>query len=196
MGEHTLTESELIGFLANSTFDGKQNNLIIIDNEIRKFLSQAYSDKVYLESNKIVAICKVSNDDLYHPDEYTKKQLIESLVYGNESHYMSNGRFIARRSIPAFDDFSKLAVKLQDIYCLGYNELGKWNIISPISLEDSKKIKGLSKPDYVDYITNQETFEKLVRYVFEHSKDGVNQETIIREYKRLIECYYDIVNRT
>ena len=193
MGYHILTEDELINILSDSDYNGNQNGIIIIDNTIRNFLASEFCDITYLKTKKDVEICMVSYDDiLYNPDEHTKAILIKKLVYTGNKPYSTRGLYITRRAIPAFKEFEKLAVNVHYLQFIGIEEYAKWNIISPISLNDSKKISTLPKDAFVEYIINQPLFEKIVQYVLEHGKITSNKETIICEYKKLIECYYDI----
>lgn len=99
-----------------------------------------------------------------------------------------------RRAIPAFNEFSELAVELKDIFFISGAEYSKWKIISPITYEDNKKIKEYSKESFVDYIINKNVFVNLVQYVKKHGKYKEQEESIIiDEYKRLIEEYYKVI---
>lgn len=189
----TITEQELIEILDNSSFDKEQNKILIIDRMIKYFFSNTYTDITYLNTDKQITICKIpSFKELYDPDEYTKSRLIRELVFDGKSvssFYSSN----MRRSIPAFKDFSKLAVDINGLNFIGHTNLGKWNIISPISLKNSEKINEFSKEAFVNYIIEQPVFENIVQYVSNHGVEKNSKEVIINEYKRLIECYYDTV---
>lgn len=189
----TITEQELIKVLEESEFDIKQKEILIIDNLIKQFLSLSNSDKIYLNADERIAICRNLNiNELYNPNDYTKSQLISDLVFDEkrDQYYPDS---IMRRSIPAFNEFSKLAVDTRGLYFIGYNDYSKWNIISPISLKDSEKINEFSKEAFVNYIIEQPVFENIVQYVSEHGKEKSSKEVIISEYKRLTERYYDIV---
>lgn len=193
MGEYNLTESELIQSLNECVGDSPVVNLLLIDNNLRKFLSLSFSNKTYIKSDKRVTICRVNiSDELYVPDNYTRETLIKDLVYNNKKSNLVSGYFINRRSIPAFKEFEKLAVDLSYINFIGYHQYEKWNIISPITLENSLKIKSYPKNVFVDYIINQPLFNNLVQYVEEHGKIKSTKEIIIEEYKRLIGDYYDV----
>lgn len=189
----TITVHELITILEKSDFDKNQNEILIIDNAIKQFFSFSYVDKTYLDTDKQIYICKVSKiNKLYEPNDYTKRQLIKELVF-DDKHTIYHSGFMMRRSIPAFNDFSKLAVNIRGMRFIGYNNLGIWNIISPISLKNSEKVNEYAKESFVNYIIEQPIFENIVQYVFEHGMEKNSKNVIINEYKRLIECYYDIV---
>lgn len=197
MGMQSLTESELITNLKNSGLEGEKYSVLIIDNEIRQFLLLGCSNKIFLACDKPQTICVVPEDnEIYSPDVQSRNYLLRNLVCTDENYHRSNRNFITRRAVPAFSEFAKLAVDLKDVYFIGCDVSSKWYIISPISLKDSKRIKQFSKEAFVNYITNQSTFDNLVQYVSKHGKTIVSKETIISEYKRLIECYYDITGKT
>ena len=99
-----------------------------------------------------------------------------------------------RRSIPAIQEFSNLAVDLKDIFFISCESNAKWHIISPISFDDAEKIAELSKDAFVEYIFNTQPFGNLIKYVFGHSKTRSTIDTIKSDYKRLIEAYYDLEN--
>lgn len=193
IGIDSFTENELIEILKKSNFDKKQNEVLIIDNWIKRFFSLSYIDKIYLNSDKRIDICKVTNiNELYEPDEDTKIKLIKELVFdGKEQRH--NSDFIMRRAISAFKDFSKLAVDIGELHFIGFNTYSRWHIISPISLKNAEKINEFSKEAFVNYVIEQPVFENIVQYVFEHGMEKNSKDVIINEYKRLIECYYDTV---
>ena len=98
-----------------------------------------------------------------------------------------------RRSIPAIQEFSDLAVDLKDVLFINRESNVKWHIISPISFDDAKKISKFPKEMFVEYIFATEIFGKIVEYVYEHSKTKASREIIKEEYKKLIEAYYDVM---
>lgn len=188
-----LTEEKFVKILNNSNIDKNLYPLLIIDENLKRFLSFQNYDITYLDSehNEDIGICKVRLDDeLYRPDFYTRRRLIQKLVYNED--ICKNTRFIMRRAIPAFEEFSSLAVDMNRMPFVEIDEFISWKIISPISLNDAKKIDQLSKEAFVEYIINQTKFDNLILYVKEHRKNKINKEDIITQYKKLIEAYYDI----
>ena len=147
-----------------------------------------------MDCEKNISIYKVRLDDeLYIPDEYTKKQLMQRLVYCDSEITYGNSMNIMRRSIPAFQEYSKLAVTLEkNIFFLGIEGHSKWNIISPISLDDFEKIRNLSKDAFKKFVMDKQAFKNIVDYVVKHGKIKSSKEEIFCEYKRLIEEFYDI----
>ena len=191
---YSLTEEKLIKILNECNFEKQVYRRIIIDNKLKEFLSRTHRDIFFLKGNENIQIYEVRLDnELYSPDDYTKKQLIQRLVYRNSGINYGNSMNIMRRSIPAFQDYSKLAVEFKKIYFLGVEGKSKWNIISPISLDDFEKIKDFSKASFVKFVMDKQVFENLVNYVFEYAKIKSSKDDIVREYKRLIEEFYDIV---
>lgn len=193
--ESALTEEELVKGLNASNIDKSGcYQLIIIDDDLKRFLSHGPCDITYLEFGDNIWLYTARTDDrLYHPDEYTKTTLIRKLVFRNTGVISSNTINKRRRAIPAFEEFSGLAVDLKDIPFIGTEGRSKWNIISPISLEDSEKINEFSKEAFIDFIVTQTVFSNLVDYVVEHGKsESSGEETVISEYKRLIQAYYEI----
>lgn len=117
--------------------------------------------------------------------------LIKKLVHENESNAL--GISIMRKAIPAFDEFAKLAVEIKNIFIRG-GEFSRWKIISPITFNDNKKINEYSKEHFIEYIVNQKLFSNLVQYVKENGKyPKQDEKVIIKEYKKLIGEYYDLV---
>lgn len=197
MGVHSLTESELVTLLNRSNIAENKNLKLVIDEQLKRFLSLTHYDINYLDlgDDKEIGICTVRLDnELYCPTSYTKKHLIQKLVYTNAGNILKNTMYVMRRAIPAFDEFSALAVDLKDILFVGIEEFSKWKIISPISLNDKKIIDQCSKETFVEYIINQEKFEKLILYVTEHGREKSSKEDIIEQYKKLIGDYYNINN--
>ena len=54
-----------------------------------------------------------------------------------------------RSSIPAFKEYEVLAVNLKKEFLIGGGNHCRWEIISPISLEDLKKIRDFSKDSFI-----------------------------------------------
>lgn len=188
-----ISLTELISTLNNSKIDRKTYNCIIIDKTLKKYLELAFYDCTYIPSEKEVCI-KTANisDDLYSPDEYTRKKLIKNLVYTDNDMQISS-MYIMRRAIHAFNEYKNLATKIEKVFFLGGDRSAKWYIISPISLNDAHKIKELSKEAFVDYITHNELFDNIVAHVLKNAKNkNASKETIIEAYKKLICEYYDI----
>ena len=193
MGDETVTEKRIIEILNESHLDKEQTPKILIDYNVKTYLFSVPRNTTYLDGENKFGICKaIVGDELHSPDEYTRKLLIRQLVYTEIQGVHMSASYIMRRAIPAFEEFSKLAVELKDIYFIGWDEPSKWKIISPISLDDSKKIKELSKEAFVEYIITRNTFANLIDYVMEHGREKYSKEEIIHEYKRLVEMYYDI----
>ena len=92
---------------------------------------------------KKLMLCTVNlNEEIYEPDEYTRKQLIRKLIY-QKVVGLYNSAFKTRRAIPAFNSYEKIAVELRNIIGIGFDCRSRWKIISPISLESAKKIAEL-----------------------------------------------------
>lgn len=196
--EYEFTEEEAINLLNElGTNNDKSYELIVIDDKIKDILSIMQHDRIYLDLdvNKKLNICKVNlSNEVYEPDQYSRKRLLENLVYKENEIGYRIGSNIMRRAIPAFNEFSELAVELKDIFFISGAEYSKWKIISPITYEDNKKIKEYSKESFVDYIINKDVFVNLVQYVKKHGKYKEQEESIIiDEYKRLIEEYYKVI---
>ena len=193
MGGETVTEKRIIEILNESHLDKAQTPKILIDYNVKTYLYSVPHNITYLDGENKFGICKaIVGDELHSPDEHTRKLLIRQLVYTEIPGVHMSASYIMRRAIPAFEEFSKLAVELKDIYFVGWDEPCKWKIISPISLDDSAKIRELSKEAFAEYIINRNSFANLINYVMEHGKNKCSREEIIQEYKRLIEIYYDI----
>lgn len=200
----SLTEEKFVSILNKINID-KNLNLplqLIIDENLKRFLSFSNYDITYLNLENIedkkdikgIGICTVRLDDeLYTPDSYTRTHLIQNLVYNED--ICKNTRFIMRRAIPAFEEFSNLAVDLKYMPFIGMDEYSNWHIISPISLDDANKIEQLSKETFIEYIINQTKFDNLVLYIKKHAKNKTSKENIIEQYKKLIEAYYDIAKQ-
>ena len=193
MEEQALTEEKLIDLLNNSEFNKQKYCRLIIDNDLKKFLSLAYCDIHYLECENNIGICIVRTDDeLYVPDNYTKKQLIKGLIYRDTGIMCSGSMNIMRRAIPAFEEYSKLAVMLKNVFGIGTDKSSKWKIISPISLDDFEKMHDFSKESFVEYVVTKPIFDNLVDYVVKNGKKQNSKEVIIDTYKKLIREFYDI----
>ena len=192
----SLTDDILLENLNNSTIDNTKYSQILIDNDIKRFLQIAVCTQEYFKYNKLIEIRTFDEPDtLYSPDEFTRDILLKKLVYKNDADKIfHNNLYIMRRSIPAIQEFSNLAVDLKDIFFISCESNAKWHIISPISLDDAEKIAELSKDAFVEYILSTQPFKNLIKYVFEHSKTKSTIETIQNDYKRLIETYYDLEN--
>lgn len=200
----SLTEEKFVSILNKINID-KNLNLplqLIIDENLKRFLSFSHYDLTYLNLEDIedkkgiqgIGICTVRLDDeLYTPDPYTREHLIQKLVYNKD--ICKNTIYIMRRAIFAFEEFSSLAVDLKDMLFIGMDEYSSWHIISPISLNDAKKIEQLSKEAFIEYIINQTKFDNLVLYIKKHAKNKTSKENIIEQYKKLIEAYYDIAKQ-
>lgn len=189
-------EEEVISKMNQSNFNKSKFNKIFIDSNLVKYFYSSYHDITYIENCDDILIFTINNSEtIYTPENHTKNILLKKLVYNEDIKPIYNNAFIMRRAIPAFNEFSKLAVSLNNIYCLGVEGKSKYKIISPISLNDYEELKCRSKESFIDYIISKETFNNLVDYVVTNSKDSQSKETIIEEYKRLIEQYYDIVSK-
>lgn len=71
-------------------------------------------------------------------------------------------------------------------------------IIAPFIREDVALLTELSKAGFVERIITAQTFFKVVDYVLQHSiqKESASQTSIVNAYKRLIEEYYDVMQKT
>lgn len=152
-------------------------------------LTDGLNDYSYLQVNKVTM-----SDDLYSPNGLMRAKLLKMLVYNSEQDCMTTD-FIVRRKIPAFKEFEKLAVQCDKSFIgNGLKSKSKWSIISPISKDDLTVLKSSSKDCFVNYIRSLPVFNEIVDYVVNRSKiQGCSKEDIIREYVKLIEDYYDLV---
>lgn len=192
LGEDVLIETDLIEMLNESSHNKKLYPLLIIDNDLKKFLSRKEYDISYLDCKENISICMVElNDKLYTPDIYTKKQLIKNLVYRDSIITFGKSMSIIRKAIPAFKEYSKIAVTLKNLPFIGSDEKSKWKIISPITKGDFEEIRKFTKDAFIEYIVGKPTFNNLVAYVFEHGQMKNEKGDIIDEYKRLIGEFYD-----
>lgn len=168
---------------------------IISDEYVCDYLTELKSNPQYLKSGNLT-IYLINKNTIYDPDENTRNILIKQLVYtGLTKGITRNNLLVGRRAIPAIKPYNKLSVKKlpSGIYS---DEIAKTYIISPISKKNSEKINELSCDKFVNYITNENTFEKLVDFIFENRVDDkVKKEEIIEEYKNLIENYYNIYKK-
>ena len=140
-----------------------------------------------------IGICRVElEEELYDPDEYTKRQLIRKLVYRDSENTFNNCMSEKRRAIPAFKKYSKLAVTRKDTQFIGLDENSKWIIISPITKDDFEEIQKFTKDLFIEFVVSKPTFCNLVRHVLEHGKTKSEESDIINEYKCLIGEFYDI----
>lgn len=196
--EDALDQNELCNLLTESNLDKEKFSCILIDKKIKNFLRDGYYDSTYVETDKEIELCTVNlNEEIYEPDEYTRKQLIRKLIY-QKVVGLYNSAFKTRRAIPAFNSYEKIAVELRNIIGIGFDCRSRWKIISPISLEDAKKIADFSEGGFVEYITGRNTFKNLVDYTMDNrkEKDTGNRETVIEDYKRLIREYYNLILTT
>lgn len=190
MREESWSVEEVVKLLNEEIDDKEQYREILIDNELKGYLELCWCDWYY--GTEKIHICKIcSNDELYSPDDCTRKYLIEELVYKDKGIRYPDS-FIMRRSIPAFSTYSGLAVNLNNINLIGAERKSRWNIISPISLEDKEKMKIYSKEAFIEFIIGKDVFNNLIQYVVENGKEKNNREEIIKEYKLLIGEYYDV----
>ena len=97
-----------------------------------------------------------------------------------------------RSSIPAFKEYEVLAVKLKNQFLMGGDNHCKWKIISPISLEDFKKIRDFSKDSFIEYIITRPVFSNLLDYVIDNGRTKHSKAVITAAYKKLIDEFYDI----
>ncbi len=190
-----MTETKLVQELNQSNIDKSLYTILIIDENIKRFLAYAPKDITYIKGSEILSICTINtNDNLYNPNDFTKKILLRKLVYDSKcKNIYNNNMYIMRRSIPAFEEFSKLAVNLKGVLFIGHEGYSNWNIISPISLNDVDKVAELSKDAFIEYVCSQATFKNIVEYTINHGKIASDETTIRNEYKRLIEAYYDMI---
>lgn len=167
---------------------------ILIDNRFKDYIESYYYDSTYIENCDKISIHTVnSTGKIYNPNSYTTKRLIEFLVYDEDKqHIYRSNLYTMRRLTPAFEEFSKLAIVLEDIYCVSREGYSRYFIISPITEDDGNEMGNHTKENFVRFVTEKETFSNLVDYVVKHGKEHQSRETIISEYKRLIEKYYDL----
>lgn len=192
MNNDAYRVEKVIKILNDKIDDKKQYKEIIIDDEIRKYLELCWCNWYY--TTEEFCICKVYlNEELYSPDPEIRKILINELVYQERGVSYPNN-CIMRRAIPAFSTYSKLAVRVERINLIGRKRKSKWNIISPISMEDAKKMGEYSKEAFIEFIVKKEVFDNLVEYVLENGKEKCSKNQIIEEYKKLIGEYYDSVD--
>lgn len=192
--QRRMALSELLRALNNSDINREKYNCIVIDNALKDYLKWGFCDYTYIPAEKAICIKTVNiGYDLYSPDEYTKKELIKSLVYIPIKGVQTNNMYIMRQAIHAFAEYENLAVKLEKVFFQGGDGSARWYIISPISLKDAAKVNELSKDAFVEYIVNNQLFDNIVAYVLKNAKlKDTTKETIIKDYKRLICEYYDI----
>lgn len=184
--------------LNKSKIDKEKNNCIIVDQTLIKYLEAAFCDYTYISGEENICIKTVNiSDELYSPDEYTRKKLIKNLVHDEKKGLRnSSSQFIMRNAIPAFREYENLATKLDGKIFLGGCRGAKWYIISPISLNDASKVNELSKNAFIDFITSEELFDNIVSHIQKYAKNkNVSKEDITNDYKRLISEYYDIIVR-
>lgn len=193
MGVNTLKIDTLTKQLNQSEFNKELYCLLIIDNDLKKFLLQKNYNISYLNCAENIGICRVElEEELYDPDEYTKRQLIRKLVYRDSENTFNNCMSEKRRAIPAFKKYSKLAVTRKDTQFIGLDENSKWIIISPITKDDFEEIQKFTKDLFIEFVVSKPTFCNLVRHVLEHGKTKSEESDIINEYKCLIGEFYDI----
>ena len=190
----TLKEDGLVLLLNNGHFEKTKYERIIIDRNVKRFLRNGWRNTFYLNCSEIIEVCIINLDDmLYTPDEYTKHQIIQKLVYHNKKNTLYRNMFnIMRKTIPAFEEYSSLAVELGYVPLIGRDGMSKWNIISPISFEDNQYVNVYSKEAFVDYITTKPIFFNIVDYVIKHAKIKSSRENVVCDYRKLIGEYYDI----
>lgn len=194
MSINSITESRLIKLLKPCDIDTSIYSKIIIDEALKRYLRFSFCDIKFLNSKPNLEIRKVKLDDtLFSPDPYTRGHFIRELVYDSSNDKLSSTIFIMRRAIPAFKEYEPLAVELHGLPFVGVTKSSKWYIISPITLEDAKKINKLSKEAFIDYIVEQDVFNDLVKYVSEHGRENNSSQVITGEYNRLIAEYYETV---
>lgn len=192
--QRKLALDEFIKTLNDNAFDKEKYKFIITDNTLKKYLELTFCDYTYFPAEKEICIRTANvSDELYSPDEYTRKKLIKNLVHTEIKGVQTSSMYIMRRAIHAFSEYKNLATKLEKVFFLGGDRSAQWYIISPISLNDAPKVKELSKEAFADYIMNKDLFGNIVLYVLKNAKDkNISKEIILKEYKRLIFEYYDI----
>lgn len=197
MGTQVLTDKKLMALLNGGKLNKKEYKQLIIDSDLKRFLTLGYYDVFYPNCEENIGICVVKTDDeLYTPDSNTKNQLIRRLVYREGDSLYSSSINIMRMSVPAFKEYSKLAVRLDNIFFIGGDKHSKWNIISPISLEDFEKIHDFSKELFIESVITKTVFDNLADYIVKHGKIKNSKQVIVEEYKRLIGEFYDTEMRS
>lgn len=192
-GKASCSEDEFLkGLKANEYID---SYVILIDDNIKKFLSLSKCDDIYLNVQEPVTIVhKISQKNiLYSPDSYTQKQLIKKLVYKETGVYSAGNMYIMRAAIPAFKKYEHLAVDIQNLSHIAIVKNSDLYIISPITFNDEKERQKHSLESFKNYIINQPVFNDIVDYVNENCKFKTDRETIIQDYERLIGEYYDLM---
>lgn len=193
MSIQDMTEERLQELLNKSHLDKKKYRCLIIDNDLKQYLMLDHYDIMYLDVEEEIGICVVRTDDeLYSPDAYTKQQLIRGLVYRESGITYGSFKNVMRSSIPAFKEYEVLAVKLKNQFLMGGDNHCKWKIISPISLEDFKKIRDFSKDSFIEYIITRPVFSNLLDYVIDNGRTKNSKAVITVAYKKLIDEFYDI----
>ena len=98
--------------IGEATGDWRDNDksyeLIVIDDKIKDILSIMQHDRIYLDLdvNKKLNICKVNlSDEVYEPDQYSRKRLLENLVYKENEIGYRIGSNIMRRAKESFVDY-------------------------------------------------------------------------------------------
>ena len=128
-----------------------------------------------------------------------------TLLIGLSSHIplMSYNGYYPRKykakryAIPAFQEYAILAVDEVPYGVAHQSEYRHYYIIAPFIREDVGTLIDLSKAGFVEQIITAKTFSKVVDYVLQHSiqKESASQTAIINAYKRLIEEYYDVMQK-
>lgn len=150
---------------------------------------------------------KITEDDDYILDiEENAKMVNISLLSQNTlfpwKRLMSNG--FCRYCILAFKEYEILAVKFLNLTKVSRNIIGSgiindksWVIISPFNIKESYEVFKKNKEEFLKLIMNSDSFCRIVDYVKDNSikKDTINKKDIINKYKKLIEEFYDIMQK-
>ena len=148
-----------------------------------KLIILFYMDKNYQNENYCI-----------RTNEKEKQFLLKCLTEHEKNHSQYGWyRKSARRLIPAMEEYKELAVKQIPGGISGMYFYRTASLISPILLEDKKKIGSLGKEEYIESICSRNDFRRLVEFVYQNQiePDCYSRETIRVQYQKLIGEYYD-----
>lgn len=176
-------------------------NIIIADMKFEEvYYGMPCSELIIFNTNKeddivITNICKDDENKHIYADDETKNTIYRSMVVKpssiNKSYYLN----AVRGFVPAIEQYGKLTIERRKIKSgVGGKYYGVEKlIISPITSYDLDEIEKLSCDEFVEYITEKESYKNLLNYTYENQYDTgkYTVDEIDETYKKLIKDYYE-----
>ena len=133
---------------------------------------------------------------LIKADEKTQKILLKGLsehIPGMNYSFSYRSYKAKRYAIPALTKYRDLAVNdLPYGFAVPHGHYRCSYVIAPFTREEIKKLDGMSKDAFCEWILSLPIFQRLVDFIKEHSirSENIPNEQIVEQYKILIHDYY------